>query len=308
VNEGHLCPGEINFEKRCYAVKKRFYIKLTAYIILIPFLIPLFTGCSRHAVTLSYDSIEHIAVYQADKYFNLNPAQKSALKKIIIEKRKEHRRSFLPGYLVITKKMKAALKKGVTQDDLNYFNSALKHEVSRAAVLLADDCASLLKTLSPEQINYFESSVKKYNTEQAKKISADDVKRKKYQLKKLMKTYKRIYGDFTPEQKSEIRSLYKNFPDTLGERIPYLEATQKQFTALLRNSSQQELSSFLKKWMTRDESLLSPAHLRKTLTAKKMSDELFLRVDRKIITAEQRRHAVDFAGEIEDIIKSLQKK
>lgn len=120
-------------------------------------------GCST--LTLAYQQLPLLAGLWADRYFDLDSAQRSRLKQQVVTWQAWHRRDELPQWQALLRQAQAALDRGVTRDDLLTLERGVQASLERCLQHAAPLMAPLLSDLRPEQWQHWQRKTAEATTE-----------------------------------------------------------------------------------------------------------------------------------------------
>jgi hypothetical protein len=114
-------------------------------------------GCS--SLTLAYKQLPLLAGLWADRYFDLDGAQRDRLKTQLQAWQAWHRREELPQWIALLRQAHAALDGGITQDELLALERGARASAERCLQRAAPLAAPLLAGLKPEQWQHLQKKM-----------------------------------------------------------------------------------------------------------------------------------------------------
>jgi hypothetical protein len=270
----------------------------------------LILSCGKYMSKTAYNNLDFLLERQIDSYFDINDRQKAWLDERIAAQLKWHREEALPGYIEIIRYVQDCIRNGFTEELHKAMGVRMREEMKRIAGHVADDAVEFLDTLSPAQIDYFRKEIAAYNKKTEDQIAARKKNPGGERLKSVLEMLGRYYGDFSSDQKKQIEAIIAAQPESLEDeaRLKYLHESQQGFIALLdKKADKAVMKKYLIGWMTRDESFVPEYYREKMYQQMEINRQIFLAVDRTIVTKKQRDQGVaqlqDLIGTIETIMK-----
>jgi len=164
---------------------------------------PLLVSCS--VTRVGYDNADTVVRFWASHYLDLDSAQRDDLKPRIASFHRWHRSSELPAYAALLYSASQRAARGITAEDAAWGISNVRARARRFGAKAAEEAAPVLATLAPAQIASLEHKFAEDNEKYARDLlSADDGKRRRAQLKRVLGRFRDFAGDLTPEQEARI--------------------------------------------------------------------------------------------------------
>jgi hypothetical protein len=183
-----------------------------------------------------YQNATSLAMLEIDSYFDLNEAQTTAGKQRTDELMAWHRREALPLYVKQLRTLAGKVEAGFDVAAVNATYDWGMGELRRVNQYAAPQQAELLASLSDKQIAYLQKKLAKENAKYRKEwVDASREEALELRFDKLLSTVERVYGNFSREQKQQLRSASDarafNPKAAVDDRL----MRQSTFIALLKN-------------------------------------------------------------------------
>jgi hypothetical protein len=199
---------------------------------------------------LVLDNAEWFAMYQLDKYFDLNSKQEKWLKPIAGKHVRWLRTSKLPEVVQAMEDMKTAWSNGPNAADIREFQQ--RYDAFRVSVVtqLADDAGEFLAVLSEAQLLHLEKRLAQSNEEQEEALTLSPTDFAKQQRRRVLKNINFwIDGKLSPPQEDSFFAALPPNQTALAEHIQARKTSQKNFLELLRTKkSPREIAFQLNIW------------------------------------------------------------
>ena len=257
-------------------------------------------GCSM--VRIGYDYIDRFAAWMAVDYFDLEADQRDAFDKHFARIYVWHRRHELPDYAVLFSDTQTRIRRGLSADDVQWLINSAKLRYARLARQAAPDVAALLSTLSDAQIAHFFKAVEKDNQKYLREYRSRDSEqaRRAAQRKRALSQIEDWTGSLSSQQEEQITALLLKTP--LADRL----RRQREFRALTihRKEPREAFTRRVRDWLVNWESGRTPEADRLIAESWQKRAEFLAAVD-KLLTPEQRRHAIDRLQQFIDDFRQL---
>jgi Family of unknown function (DUF6279) len=163
------------------------------------------TACSL--VGTLYQNATSLAMLEIDSYFDLNDAQTTAGKQRTDELMVWHRREALPLYVRQLRALAAKVESGFDVAAVNTTYDWGMGELRRVNQYAAPQQVELLTSLSDKQIAYLQKKLAKDNAKYRKEwVDATREDALELRFDKFLTNVERIYGNFSREQKQQLRA------------------------------------------------------------------------------------------------------
>ncbi|MBT4287172.1 MAG: hypothetical protein HOD92_07515, partial [Deltaproteobacteria bacterium] len=175
-------------------------------LILAIMLTILFTAaCSQ--IRIAYFFVDWYIVDRIDDYLDISDDQEKFLDDKVDLLHAWHRKEELPKIVTFLKSLKIKLAKGLSEEDIPWFQSEYKAIQSRAIDKISDDFVVFLGTVTPQQIDHLAQAVKKKNEEHYERNFK--ISEKLWREKRIQRTLENLedfFGTLTKEQNKLITS------------------------------------------------------------------------------------------------------
>ncbi len=279
------------------------YSKYSAFILLLFVLITL--NCNRYTYRIIYNNLDYVLYYNIDKYFAPTDKQKEFVKKKLAELLEWHRKTALPRYKEFLISVRDAGKNSLTEEQLNFIYSEINKEILNISEKAAPDSAEFILTLNNEQIENYKKELAKSRKKEDER-EKEDTKNPDHRAESTVKFLSSIYGSFSSEQINKIKEYMKNntYPDY--DRREYRDLKQKEFMDLIAKKPDKEtMANFLLNWFSEKDAAVNESFMKNHAAERKYNSELYLYIDKNIITAEQHSNAVEAINNWITIIDNL---
>ncbi len=166
----------------------------------------LFLAVSCSLVGTLYQNATSLAMLEIDSYFDLNDAQTTAGKQRTDELMAWHKREVLPLYVKQLRTLASKVEAGFDVAAVNATYDWGMGELRRVTQYCAPQQVELLTSLSDKQIAYLQKKLTKDNIKYRKEwvdASREDILELRFD--KYLSSVERIYGNFSREQKQQLR-------------------------------------------------------------------------------------------------------
>lgn len=252
------------------------------------------SGCMT-MVGFGYDHADTVAAWKADKYFDLDPAQKRVFRERFEKLYAWHRYEQLPEYVAFLGAGKDRLQRGLTDQDIDWFAEGLKERYRLMVRRSAGDAAALLATLTPGQIVHLQRRWEKDNQRYVdeRRIEGTLAERQRERAKRIISQVKDWAGSLSGAQEKRIAALAYALSDTERMRHEDRIRRQREFVELLegRRGDRQEFTARLASWLSDWEKGRDPAFARLADASWRQRVELYVAVA-QMLTPEQRDNAL----------------
>ncbi len=167
-------------------------------------LMAVLAGCS--SLRLAYNHGDTLLYWWLDAYVDFNADQKGWVKKDIDQLFHWHRKTQLHDYVQILQTGQRQLAGNPTAADLINDYDEVKSRTQLLLFKALPELADLVRSLQPEQIAALDKKFTANNAEFRKKnMKGDTDAQLKFRYKKSMEQFELWFGNFSPEQETQIR-------------------------------------------------------------------------------------------------------
>lgn len=276
------------------------------YLILILALLAiLIAGCS--ALRVGYPQADVILGWRANTYFDLDADQRREFSTRLERLLTWHRQEQLPEYSAFLTVAIGKAEPGLKHDDIAWFMEGFKSRYRTIVNRGAADAAGILATLTPEQVDNLQKQFEKDNRKFVNDYDLADgtEKRKRGRLKRMINQIEDWAGNLTDEQEKKVAALLDPIP--LIEHLRHQDRMRRQheFVELLK--TRRTLPDFqqkLQQWLLAWEQGRAAEYARLSDDVMERRIQLFIGIE-KLLTREQRQHALDRLQKFADDCKAL---
>jgi hypothetical protein len=275
--------------------------KLVIPIILV-FIFSAILNCNNFTYRLLYDHLDSIIYSQIEKYFIPDEKQKEFVKQKLAALLIWNRESALPHYKDLLVYMENSAEKGITKENIDHIYDTISKEAGMIAGKAAPDAADFVISLNKDQIENFTKEALNHKKEEQEKDSEikDPVERKTGSTVKFLS---RFYGSFSDEQTEKIKEYIKDKKYPVFDRWEYEEINRNRFIELVnRKADRKSFLKFIKDWISWEERQMPRKITEEIKAQRKINTELYLYIDKNIVTQQQRAVAV---SNMKDLISVL---
>ena len=257
-------------------------------------------GCT---LKMTYNYADWLALWQIDHYFDLTRDQKEFLSDRLELILAQHRQQSLPKYERVMTDVREKFRKGLTDEDVDWFFAAYEELRDDLSGLFVEDGAQFLSSVDEKQLRYLEKTFSKSNEEIESRLEEDTHARLAKRAESTVDWIEDWLGPLTTEQEREIRQLSLALPDTLEAWLGYRQYRQETFLRLVSvTQNGGEEAKPLREWLLLPYKDAPPPYLEAREQMREGVKDMVLSIDRMMTTA-QRRHVLD---ELEEVIEDLQ--
>jgi hypothetical protein len=278
------------------------------YRTLIFLLLALAAGCT--ALRLGYTQADVILGWRANSYFDLDADQRRDFAGRLDRLLAWHRYEQLPEYATFLTTAIDKAEHGVTAEDIDWFVDGFK---ARYRIIInrgANDAAEILATLEPAQITALQKQFNKDNKKFANEheLGENGEKRKRERLKRTLSQLEYWTGNLSREQEGKIAAMLAPIPLIEHLRHEDRMRRQREFVELLKlRKTGPEFATLLREWLLEWDHGRAPEYARLSEEVYHQRVKFYLAVD-KLITREQRQHALSRLKKYAEDCKSLSSK
>jgi hypothetical protein len=277
-------------------------------ILLALFVAVFFAGCT--GLRVGYKQADIILAWRANTYFDLDRDQRRDFSARLDHLLAWHRYEQLPEYAKFLTVAIDKVEHGIKVEDIAWFVDGFRARYRVIVNRGIADAAEVLSTLTPEQIVNLQKQFGKDNRKFADENELDFgvEKRKRARLKKTLSQIDDWAGNLTREQEMKIAALLEPIP--LIEQLRHQDRIrrQREFVEILKTRhTKLEFATRLHQWLLDWDHGRSPEYERLAEEVFAQRLHFYVAVD-KLLTREQRLHAVDRLQKYVDDCKVLSKR
>lgn len=252
----------------------------------------LLSACS--AIRLGYNQADHVALWKADDYFDLDPRQKQEFLARFDRLYQWHRHEQLPEYASFLAAARRRIENGLGREDVIWFVEGLKTRYRVIANRGAEDAAALLSTLAPAQLAALRRQLDKDNRKFARENRLEDSVReqKRARSERTLKQIRDWTGSLSYEQEQKITAMLDDLPMIDQLRLADRLRRQRELLRLLElRGSGAAFTEKLRHWLVDWEEGRSPEYDRLLAHWWEQRVRFFVEVER-MLTPHQRANLV----------------
>jgi hypothetical protein len=249
----------------------------------------LLASCS--ATRFAYDNADTALRFMASSYLELDATQAEDMKLRIVQFHRWHRANELPAYAALMRSASARVARGITAEDVAWGLANLRSRYRSFAAKAAEDAAPVLTTLAPDQIAALEHRFAENNQKHAKEfLAADDGKRRRAQLDRMLERFSDFAGDLTPDQEARIERFVLAHEGHVALRFEDRRQWQRDVIAALKEPrNAQELGANLAEMFKHPERRRSEAFIREDKAWDEDLGQLIVELDRTLSPKQRAR-------------------
>ena len=268
----------------------------------------LLAGCS--AVRLGYTELDNIALWTAERYFDLDEQQKKNFRTRFYHLHKWHRDEQLPDYAAFLEQAKARLERGLRAEDVHWFLEGIRQRYVLIVNRGADDAAAILLSVTPGQLVYVQKRWDELNQRFASdnRLGANLEERREARAQRSIKRFRDWFGDLSDEQEHFIRAHVASMEMIGALRQVDRMRRQHEFMQLMELRAQPEIfKDELRLWLINWDAGRSPEYQRSWIRWRDQNIAMLIAVDRSLTVRQRARAAQKLQGYIDDF-RSLSKR
>ena len=248
-------------------------------------------SCS--AMRFAYDNADTALRFMTASYLDLDAAQTEEMRLRIVQFHQWHRANELPAYATLMRSASERAARGITAEDVAWGLTTVRARYRRFAVKAAEDAAPVLATLAPDQIAALESKFAENNQKFSREyLSADDEKRQRAQVNRMLERFRDFAGDLTPDQEARIERFALAHQSHVALRFEDRRQWQRDVVAALKAQHRaQDLGRSLAEMFDRPERRRSEAFIREDKAWDEDLGQLIVELDRTL-SSRQRAQVV----------------
>ena len=257
------------------------------------------SGCST--VRMGYNQLDTIALWTADRYFDLDDEQSRAFRTRFRRLHEWHRYEQLPDYANFLGEAKARLERGLTAEDVNWFIEGLQHRYEIIVERGVDDAVAILLTITPQQLVVLQTRWDKINHNFASEyeIGSSIAQQRNAAAQRTIEICRDWFGSLSISQEQMIRASVGQMEMIGPLRQQDRMRRQREFLALMQLREKPDVfTEKLKYWLIHWQAGRSPEYQRAFALAREQRIALLIAIDRTL-TPHQRALA---AGRLQDYI------
>lgn len=262
----------------------------------------LLAGCST--VRLGYTQLDNIALWTAERYFDLDEQQKKNFRTRFYYLHKWHRDEQLPDYAAFLEQAKARLERGLSAEDVHWFLEGIRQRYVLIVNHGADDAAAILLTITPSQLAYVQKRWDKLNQRFASEnqLDAGIQAQREARTQRSIKRFRDWFGDLSDEQERIIRAHVASMELIGPLRQQDRMRRQHEFVQLMELRAQPEIfKEKLRLWLIDWDAGRSPEYQRMWLRWRDQNIAMLIAVDRTLTPSQRAMAARRLQGYINDL-------
>ena len=263
------------------------------------FVVATVAGCST--VRIGYNQLDTIALWTADRYFDLDDEQTKAFRARFRRLHEWHRYEQLPDYANFLAQAKARFERGLTEADAKWFIEGIQQRYAILVERGVDDAAAILLTITLQQLEFLQARWDKVNQRFARefRIGSSLAEQRSATVQRTIEMSRDWFGSLSVSQEELIVAGVDRMemigPLRQQDRI----RRQREFLALMQLRGEPEVfKEKLKFWLIHWQAGRSPEYQRAIEVSLKQRIALALELDRSL-APHQRSLA---AGRLQDYI------
>ena len=255
-------------------------------------------GCS--AVELAYDNAHWLIRYQIEEYFNLTDDQEEFLDHRLKALIHWHRDQELPQYADYLQQFARLAHDGLTRSELQRFFELVNQARLRLLKKSLPDLAKILATLSPEQLREFDTKIRTSWREQFTRFNRSAEEWRNERFDKFIDILESWVGDLSEPQIQHIKALTDQLPDDFPQWMTLRQRRHEVFMRMMmKRPDARTIYERLDRWWSNVGANTAPEFRRIRDRWWNARLNLLLEID-KIVTPDQRRHALEQLTEIRE--------
>ncbi len=198
-------------------------------------LVALVALCGCSAVKIGYNHADMVGLFYLDRYFDLHDEQEATARQELRALVAWHRRHELPIYAERIEALRTATTREAVPADLDSLDADLRATLDRILAQAGPVAVELLAGLSEAQVDHLRKRFADDNEKFADDwLSPSPAKVRDRLFDKTLEQMERWYGDFTREQRRQIRAWSDARPYDAKLMLAERERRQKEFVDLVQ--------------------------------------------------------------------------
>lgn len=250
-------------------------------------------GCSL--LRVGYNHFDTFAVWNAERYFDLDPNQRQEFAKRFERLHEWHRYEQLPDYVAFLDEIRGRVQKGVTREDVQWVTEGGKARYRAIIRRMSGDAAAILMTVTPEQLEVLQ---RRWDRDNRRFIGEYRLKegleeQRQARVERVLDRITHWTGSLSAEQENRAAAMAKDLPLIHALRHEDRLRRQREFLQLMaRRKESRNFAAELRAWLTDWEKGRDPEYDRMFREWERKQADLYITVDR-MLTQEQRQHVLD---------------
>ena len=268
----------------------------------------LLAGCST--VRLGYTQLDNVALWTAERYFDLDEQQKKNFRTRFYYLHRWHRDEQLPDYAAFLEQAKARLQRGLSAADVHWFLEGIHQRYVLIVNRGADDAAAILLTITPRQLTYVQKRWDDLNQRFASdnQLDASLQDRREARAQRSIKRFRDWFGDLSDKQERIIRAHVASMEMIGPLRQQDRMRRQREFMQLMELRTQPGIfKEKLRLWLIAWDAGRSPQYQRSWVRWRDQNIAMLIAVDRTLTPDQRALAARRLQGYIDDF-RSLSKR
>ena len=195
---------------------KRFCLIISILIILFQL-----TSCGKSTIKFAFNNIDTVMYYMINRHLKLEAGQSKVLKKVISKHLNWIRKEGFKDYILIISTLKPKISKKVTMQDVSWVEKKFKKHQLILFKKIYPDVVDLIVNLNKKQIAIVKDRINKRRKKQKEESSISSEEKFEKSFNGVLRMMKFIYGNFSKEQKNDIKKLALQLPDISAESSKY---------------------------------------------------------------------------------------
>lgn len=273
--------------------------------ILLALSLAVLTGCST--VRIGYTQLDNIALWTADRYFDLDEQQKKEFSMRVRRLHVWHRNEQLPDYAEFLTLAKARVERGLNAKDVHWFLEGIKKRYEIIVNRGADDAAAILLTITPHQLDFVQERWEKLNRRfvSDNRLDSSVEEQRQASSQRSISRFRDWFGSLSIDQERIIRASVEKIDMTGSLRHQDRMRRQREFLQLMQLRGEPGVfKEKLRHWLIHWDAGRSPEYQRAWARWRDQNIAMLLAVDRTL-TSQQRAMAVHRLQDYIDDFRAL---
>ena len=225
---------------------------------------------------IAYNYAHWWANWAVDDYIDLNREQKAFFKREFRQLHQWHRQTQLPIYTTYLQQLQTALSaETVTPEMLHQQAIEMQGLIDNSKREVVPALAQLLASLSAKQrsglLQNLQTETEKYQKKNTHKTPEKSLKARQKSMGKFVKNW---LGPLTKNQKEQIQQWSQQVQSTLDMDVRQQQLWQQKFSVALGASEQEEIATFLDRYLLDDSSLWQQDYRLRVTENRRLTREL----------------------------------
>lgn len=245
-------------------------------------------SCSLAEV--AYNNLDWYAVWQVNKFIDLNAGQERFVMKAAEDYLSWHRSEEMPQYRDILIRMRSMSADSLTQIEVDSIFATLKERILILMKSASDETGDLLLSLTPSQLDEMEKRMEKMNRRIETEDGDDEEAMRLKRAERIRERAEDWVGRLTTGQAEWVMQYAIQMPTSTVHWLEHRRWRQKQLLSILRgNRTAEEKKLAIHLWVTRPEDGRSDEYIKVDKNVRESLTRFIVEMDRRLEPHQRKR-------------------